>query len=402
MAPNILEQVSKTCIRMMLDDPFWGHLLSGILKKEVPHAPGFSWALTEDAVPLLQLNIQPAAWQALASAPERSIGVLKHELLHLYFRHPLQAPKYAYPELYNIACDLVVNQYLSPMQRPTNAILLTHFEALQLSPFQGVDYYYQALVKHWTEEVAAQKNMPFIALIQALKTDAEDLLQQHNSWWKTLYRLSQGERDIITTGLDQLFLRTLDRVGESAISHWPASLKLYLTQRQALRRSSKDWRRILRLFVNNSRKTRLKNTIRRPSKRYGTTPGFRIQRQQKLLVALDTSGSITTENYFAFFQEIIHLWQMGIEILVVECDTTIQQKYFFKGHIPRFVNGRGGSNFDPPIQLANEEYHPDAILYFTDGLAPPLTLKSRYPILWVLPEKREANWQQVQGRVIGN
>jgi len=62
-----------------------------------------------------------------------------------------------------------------------------------------------------------------------------------------------------------------------------------------------NWRRILRLFAASSNSTYLKNTIRRPSKRYGTTPGIKVKRQQKLLLAIDTSGSVQKEEFLEFF-----------------------------------------------------------------------------------------------------
>jgi len=63
---------------------------------------------------------------------------------------------------------------------------------------------------------------------------------------------------------------------------------------------------VLRLFAESSAKTQIKNTIRRPSKRYGTTPGILVRNKQKILVAVDTSGSIRGNELDLFFKEIIH------------------------------------------------------------------------------------------------
>jgi len=48
------------------------------------------------------------------------------------------------------------------------------------------------------------------------------------------------------------------------------------------------------------------------------------------------------------------------------------------------VTGRGGTDFNEPIDYANKEYHPDCLIYFTDGYASNPKNKCNCPILWIL------------------
>ncbi len=159
---------------------------------------------------------------------------------------------------------------------------------------------------------------------------------------------------------------------------------------------------MLRIFTASSSRTRLRNTIRRPSKRYGTTPGIKIQAKQKILVAVDTSGSVNQNELKEFFGELYYIWKQGAEIYVVECDTIIHNHYLYKGTPPEVVSGRGGTNFDAPIVFANEEYMPDAIVYFTDGYAPAPTVVSRRPILWMVTHQGidYESWDFLPGRKV--
>ena len=51
--------------------------------------------------------------------------------------------------------------------------------------------------------------------------------------------------------------------------------------------------------------------MKRISKRYGTRPGIKIKRYQRLAVAVDTSGSIKENDFVIFFNEIHSMWKQG-------------------------------------------------------------------------------------------
>lgn len=378
----------------MLSDPFWGHLLSGITKRLVPHGPVLSWGVENQQIPILLLCINPRLWIEITDIEEKKAR-LQHEMLHLLFSHPFSTSRFHYPHLYDLACDWVVQGF-----HPHTGSSFITFSPKELgiqesnTPTQ-VDFYYRALENFWLNQIPSATHHSILPKIEEYQVSTDR--RSHESWHQSIAKLTKAERDIIMANIDQLIINTFDRVGTASISHWPQALRLLLEERRPNYRSSVDWRRILRLFVGRHKKTYLKNTLRRPSKRYGTTPGIRIQRQQKLLVALDTSASMRVSQIDSFFSEVHHLWKLGATIHIVECDTTIRRDYPYQGQRPNFVEGRGGSSFDPPIRWANEVYRPDVILYFTDGDAPKLQLKSRAPVIWLLSESKSDKWKQDQG-----
>jgi predicted metal-dependent peptidase len=217
--------------------------------------------------------------------------------------------------------------------------------------------------------------------------------------------LTESERKVIEGGIDSLIHNVLDRAGSNPqFGNLPWGIKSYLKQFQEVAGVTLDWRRVLRLFSATSSKTYLKNTIKRVSKRYGTVPGIKVKHKNKLLVALDTSGSTSTNDHSRFFQEVHHIYRQGAEIMIVECDTHIQKQYLYGGQPPAYVSGRGGTNFEAPIIFANETYEPDAIIYFTDGFAAEPRTVPRMPILWVItsggvPENKGV-WPNLPGRKV--
>jgi len=209
---------------------------------------------------------------------------------------------------------------------------------------------------------------------------------------------------IMETMIDQNIMTHYARTnGGKKAGLLPLGVEQWIHQILDRKKASLNWRRVLRLFASTSCRTYIKSTIKRASKRYGSVPGIKVKRKQKMLVAIDTSGSVSNEDLKRFFQEVHHIWKQGVEVMVVECDVEIHNKYLYKGRAPDKINGRGGTAFNAPIEFANTEYHPDAIVYFTDGYAPPPKAKSRKPILWLISQEgihpKDQAWQLLPGRI---
>lgn len=414
MPINALDTVAKTCIRLLLKEPFYGHYMSGVPKQMTDQVPTAAVALFNNQ--LIKLQVNPEFWEGL-SDPHR-YGLIKHEVLHIVLDHLLQSRKFSNKRLYNIAADIVVNQYISPEQLPEGGITLKRFAYLErthnlrLAPNMDTGYYYRKL-----DGLLKENPQPLLSPNEEGRTGGEgnflfDLLQNSNSEldrhaaWKEVDQLSPGDAKIMEHQLNSALKNTVSRIEKSSNGYgtMPRGLVEKLKAKLKGLQAKFDWRRMLRLFAASSNSTYIKNTLRRPSKRYGTSPGIKLNRRQKLLLAVDTSGSVPLSDLEIFFSEIYHIWRQGADITVVECDAEIQKTYKYRGQLPQQVHGRGGTNFTPPIEFANNDLHPDAVIYFTDGFAPPPAVKSRYPILWVMStnglDKSNPMWEKLPGQKI--
>ena len=164
----------------------------------------------------------------------------------------------------------------------------------------------------------------------------------------------------------------------------PGPLRLELEKERPAPEPEIHWRKLLRQFAQSSRSTVLKETIHRPSRRYGIIPGIRVRRKQRLLVAVDTSGSVSKEEQSAFFREIRFLARTGAEITLLEFDAAVQQISKYRGRQPGFLLGGGGTNFLPVLEYANTSGHWDGVIVFTDGFAPTPRMGIRPPVLWAI------------------
>ncbi len=405
---QILDELTGATCGLVVDEPFYGHFFSGLLKEV--HS-GIQTMSVGPAGTQVKLHINPQFWTHELPTVDLRKGLIKHEILHVVFKHIFRGKHIKHKRIYNIACDLVVNQYVRANRLPESRVHLGLFADMDLEPEREAEYYYEELVKLYDLKMDGEGqdgNEDGESSGQAGASGGDgqhggkgsdswevlkQLLEEDNEWqgkhdtWEEIDQLPQAMKEVLEQSVDQSIMNTVDRANVKGWGDIPGKLRAYLENFQPKGRPQVNWRRVLRLFTESSSRTYLRNTVRRPSKRYGTTPGIKIRRRQKLAVVIDTSASISPQEIKSFFSEIYHIWKRGAEVVVVECDTDIRSIYPYRGRSPESIEGRGGTKYDAPLTWANTQFNPDALIYFTDGFAPVPKMKLRYPILWVFSRR---------------
>lgn len=153
-----------------------------------------------------------------------------------------------------------------------------------------------------------------------------------------------------------------------------------------------SWQSILKKYVGTisaqKRRTRMRLNRRQPD-RFDLL-GTMDDKILKIVVAIDTSGSVDDAQISSIFTEIFAiLAKRKYEITVIECDAKVQRVYRMSkpGEIELSVKGRGGTAFTPVIEYINNDRHfRDALLiYFTDGYGEnEIPRPKTYRNLWVV------------------
>ncbi|MDJ1485815.1 VWA-like domain-containing protein [Cytophagaceae bacterium YF14B1] len=451
---NILDEVARVGVEFILNEPYYAHFLSS-LNKQIDNSFGTMAVGVNGDTYVLYVN--PIFWTETLTSKELRLGLVKHEVLHLVFKHVTRLEKHHIPFLYNVAADLVVNQYITRSHLPQTGMFLDTFPDVDLAPFESVDYYYDKLKKVWdskgccnskcelpspkpgagkssgmgssstsgggsnggngnasgngtgnseepsdsSEDNTEKPTINTYNLLESIGKNWTEEMLRHKGW-EALARLNPVEKSIYDMQLDNLIRISVERSGQKSIGKLPAHLQRYLELFMIRKVPQLNWRKALRIFSESSRKTYIKNTLKKPSKRYGTVPGIKVKRKQKVLLAIDTSGSIGNEELSTFFSEIYHIWRSGAEVRIVECDAAIGNIYEYRGIVPKTVTGGGGTSFEPPLLYANQEYLPDMMIYFTDGYGSVPKMHLRFPLLWIITkegiEQSSDTFQQLPGR----
>ncbi len=384
---DIESEISRCIIKLLMKEPFYAHFLSGIIRVITDEIPTAAVGFKSGKI-ALYVN-ENFFLKELKSFNER-VAVIKHETLHILFKHLFRMQSKSYDnKLFNIAADLVVNQLIEPWRLPESAITLSTFSNLNLPPDKSVEWYYKKL-----KEQSSDDNTK-----KTISQVSEEISHSDHSKWGENKGASSN---IIETELDRMIIQAKDRTPLKDYGSIPLGIKKMINVIIEKRKPQIDWKRALRLFSTSSRKTRVYYTMKRISKRYGTRPGIKIKRYQRLAVAIDTSGSIKEDDFVIFFSEIHSIWKQGAEIEVIECDAEVQRKYSYRGKLPKFISGGGGTLFDPVFSYLKsnrfEKY--DGCIYLTDGYAPEAKIKPPCSLFWCITKDGKLGNHLKYGRAV--
>jgi predicted metal-dependent peptidase len=405
---DVHEEISRCIIQMLFKEPFFNHLLSGLVRVVSDEVPTAAVSFSGTNINLL-VN-ENFFLKELRSQSNR-VAVIKHEALHLLFKHLFRTDIKNYePTLFNIAADLVVNQFIGSWKLPEGAVTLNTFPDLGLEHNQTLEWYYEKLIKLQNslpsssssfniDENTAPKSSEALSKILEEKDQKRG---DHSKWGTPLTAKGQIDSNGAETELDRIIIQARDRTPTKYWGTIPGEINKLIDILIENRRPKVDWRRTLRIFSSNSRRTYIFSTMHRISKRYGTRPGIKVKQFQKVAVAIDTSGSVSDDDIAVFFTEIHAMYKSGAEILVIECDAEVGETYKYNGRLPTEVSGRGGTVFDPVFEFLrnNRLTHYDGCIYLTDGYAAEPTIKPPCPLLWVITPDGNDGEHLLYGRVI--
>ena len=357
LSPVLQSKISSISIRMLLDEPFLGHLLVSMRKyASQTDLPVIIFAGMDEYPGL-------AVHESFAKLPATiQYNSLKHEVLHLLFGHHVARPGFTDTALFDLAADLCVGQYIAgPESLPTGFL-----------PHRSAAAYYRQLsglpreqIQMLLEETEIDRRKHLFWASESLPANVHNAyLARHHQW---IEQAQQNARVAAPSELTDSLLALTELRRPAA--HLPGGM---------------NWAALLRRFANSANRTYTSHTNSRASKRYHTTPGLKVRHRHRILVALDTSGSIKVEDLRRFFREIRNIWRNGAEVYILESDYRIRSRYWYRGQVPEGVAGRAGTDFNDCLNWANHNFRPDALVYFTDGLAAAPTIKPRCPVLWLI------------------
>jgi predicted metal-dependent peptidase len=179
----------------------------------------------------------------------------------------------------------------------------------------------------------------------------------------------------------------------------PGHIKDHLIEISKLEPPKFNWKQYMRRFTGASTKVYTKKIKRKENRRYSENPGLKIKMKQHMLLGIDTSGSVSDSELQEFMNEITHIYKCGVDVTIIQCDTTIRSIEPFNPKKEFKVHGRGGTEFDPVLEYYNANLQKyTSLVYFTDGEC-STSVKPKGNTLWVLSEQSGMN-EDLPGKVI--
>ena len=384
------QSLSKISKELMLKEPYYGFfliMLNKMWRKDLPTA-----GVSKNGINY-QLAINEEFWTSLSE--KHQMGLLKHELLHIAFGHLVSFGSFRNKKLANVAMDMEINQYIDPDYLPDGGIDINNYEDLNLDEKAGCRYYYDKLqqLKDEKDKDGTCGNEEMDKLLDNIDNgDVPD-----HSTWEEFDDLSEAEKKLI----EKQIQKVLSDAKEQTIKkrgNVPGEIEGVIIIEEIVKPKF-DWRSYVRRFSGTSTKVFTKKIRRKENRRYDENPGLKIKMKQHMLLAIDTSGSVSDTELTEFMNEIHHIYKAGVDITIVQCDTSINSIEEYKGKNELDVKGRGGTEFDPVLDYynANQKKY-TSLVYFTDGEC-YTSVKPKGRILWVLSERSSMN-ESLPGHVI--
>ena len=394
---NKQESLSKTSKSLMLQEPFYGFFLI-MLNKVWNDAIGTA-AVSKNSINY-QLTISEKFWEPLSEL--HRMGLLKHELLHIAFNHLTTFDLFKDKKLANIAMDMEINQYIDKDWIPEGAIDIDDYADLHLDRRAGSRYYYDKLQEFQKKKkqngTCGCENMD--KLLDALEKGACQVtigmprgegdkdVNMPNHPWKEFENLPEAEKQLIENQMQRI-LQEVKSQTEKKRGHVPGEMKGIIKIKEIVPPKF-NWKNYLRRFTGISSKIFTKKIRRKENTKFPDMPGLKVKMKQKLMLAIDTSGSVCDDEVREFMNEMHHIYKTGVDITLVQCDTYIRDISEYKGTYDLKLHGRGGTDFTPVIKYFNENTSYTSLVYFTDGEASTY-VNPRAKVLWVHSEQSNIN-----------
>lgn len=308
---------------------------------------------------------------------------LKIEAYRILLKHPYARQPYkANPTALQLASDVIISKYFTPPSGIETAGLI-YLKSIGLERYNAdlsFEQWYKKLLKIIRERSAGGGEASGAGALSdydlSAVTESAELWQEDEN--------AQKQID--------------DKIKKAEIENgWGETGGNLVRTLQEQTDFSFDYRRALTKFRANIVSVNRRLTRMKPSRRYGfAAMGSRYERKADILIAVDVSGSITDESFARFYHAIKNFFFLKIieNIDLIFFDVNLKNTKpvkFTKNFNLAEITGRGGTNFQPPIDyfLENRSRYSGMII-FTDGEGdvPKITgAVGNSAILWILDSR---------------
>lgn len=346
------DRMSKSRARLMLQQPFYGVLLSMI--DFVP----------EPALPTMATDGSRVYYNpefAMELDDDEVFGVLLHEISHCIYLHCTQKRRLNREHhRWNVAADYAINLEIKDMQYklPRMALLDEKFREM------NAEQIYDALPNDCSH----------------LKTLDMHIENSDSKQWDDM------EEKIISA-----YEMTKNSKSQGKM---PGGLKRWIDK---LRKAKVNWARIFHRYVGQAL-AKDDYSFVRANRRFIPQdiylPDLRNHIIGNVVVAVDTSGSIGKKCLEQFGAEMAKISHLVDEVTAISCDAKIHEvvkirkfQNFLK-NVKFGFKGGGGTDFRPVFDLVKErKMQPELLIYLTDTYGSFPYKAPQYPVLWCITEE---------------
>jgi predicted metal-dependent peptidase len=363
---DLQDELATDCVSLLRNNPYYGHVMVSVIKEFNSDLPA---AAAVGCNPRPTLFINPELYFNEGDVKrklEHRLGILEHELLHIVLKHLIRLRKLPNRQKANIAADMVCNQLIDESKRVPWLILPKKF---RLPDNLTAEDYYDLLTDDMCSKCGGMSCDVHIFV------DGTDGDGNENS-----EGMSEGTSDALAETIIDELLRQAEKRNQGNV---PSNIKDLIKFRVV---KTVDWRTQLRRFIGNSSRSGLNWTKKKESRRFYTRPGTKLDFKSCIVLAIDSSGSISDYELDVFCTEVDKIHKTGmVDIYTVICDADIHEVIYPYKKITK-VSGRGGTDFRPIFDWVKDNSKHQSLsglIYLTDGYGQFPDKRPSIKTLWV-------------------
>ena len=370
--------------RLLMDEPFFAALSRKIEKRASNAIPTAGVRVCPDTAQF-EMIYNPEFFESLSEEHVR--GVLKHEFYHLIFEHVTSRKPEGVPhKAWNIAADLAINSHIKD-ELPELACVPGRGPFADLPLHKSAEWYLANLPQNEQNEGEGEGSG------EGGEGEGEPgepgNFDDHSGWDDDAASPEQQAANQMAKERLKQAMKDAAKEAAQAAKGW-GSVSGEVKESILKRLESKvDWRKVLRYFIKTSQRASRRSSVKRINRRYAYIhPGKKVQRQAKIAIAIDQSGSVCDEMLSSFFAELNSLAKLA-EFTVVPFDTQVDESKVYvwkKGQSQKAERVLcGGTCFNAPTEYVNGQNF-DGVIILTDMEAPkPKRCKAQR--MWMTDER---------------
>ena len=379
--------LNRHTARLLKNEPFFAALSRKIDKKASTAIPTAGVRVNPETGHF-EMLYNPEFFAGLES-DEHIQGVLMHEFYHLVFEHVTgRLPAEGMTKIWNVATDLSINSHLIG-KLPEQALIPggKHFEDFPVG--LSAEQYLELLKQKQDENEEGDG--------EGGEGGDWETLDDHSGWGE----VDNTTKEIAKERLKEAVKKAAEEASKS--NSWGSVSNSTRQQILDSITTKVNWRSVLRYFIKTSQRASKRSTIKKINKRYAYVhPGKKIQRQAKIAIAIDQSGSVDNNMLAAFFAELNSLAKLA-EFTVIPFDHEVDESKVYvwkKGENRKRERVlTGGTDFNAPTDYVNE-HNFDGVIILTDMMAPKPKRCNAQRMWMTTPECAANPWFQTNERVI--
>lgn len=440
---------------------FYAHIIMLMNRIETNTIPTMGVGIQDGRV---DLYYNPKFVESITA--DELVAVMEHEVLHLVMEHPARQ-KGRQHEIWNIACDMAINQMIKGL--PKDCILPEHFKMpaekwaelyYELLAKQAI----KITIKQKTCPQGSPQPCPHGQQGQgsgkgkdgdkeedgdgtgsgkkgkkkekgdgsgsgdcqsscphkgtdkcpmngdsggySIEIETPDgkkiVIDSHDKWGEML----KGDPSLNRESVKQIIKEAYERhEGSKSRGNLPGGVETAI--KKWLKPPTISWKQVLRQYVGHVIRSGSKSTWKKHNRRFGGDMKGRMTTTSiKLVIAVDTSGSVGDHEFKEFIAEMKGL--LGCyknDTTIIQSDADVQNVQVFKPTTQletKFKRrGYGGTDYEPVFKyIKNKMKDVELVVYLTDFYCTFPAEKPKMPVIWVVTSGGDMNNKPPWGRVV--